>query len=90
MRLERLHKVGSVSINVIFSLKLRDYGPKGNILDHNGIIIFWFIILLHPIRRKMFIGLQNGYGQDTADTLVSVEYENTIIPVSNVVFIVQD
>ena len=39
-----------VSRNDIFGLKWIIYGPKGNILDYWGIIIFWFIIPLYPIK----------------------------------------
>ena len=34
----------SVSRNAIFSLKWRHYGPKGDILDYLGTVLFWFNI----------------------------------------------
>ena len=33
---------GSVEINGIFGLKCINYGPKWDILDYWGTIIFWF------------------------------------------------
>ena len=50
MRLVSLQMRGSVAINGIFGLKWRDCGLKGDILDYQGIFIFWFIILLHCLR----------------------------------------
>ena len=42
--------VDPVARNGIFSLKWRHYGPKRDILVYWGILIFWFIILLYPIK----------------------------------------
>ena len=40
MRLESLQMRGSVEINKIFSLNWRCYGPKRDILDYWGTLIF--------------------------------------------------
>ena len=58
MRLLSLNMIWSVAINGTFRLKWRHYGQKGHILDYRGTLIFWFIILLYPIKGYKFIGLK--------------------------------
>ena len=41
---------GVVTRNGIFRPKWRNYGPTGDILDYQGTLIFWFIIILYPIK----------------------------------------
>ena len=45
MRLVSLHMRGGVAINDIFSLKWRYYGPKRDILDYWGTLIFFCPII---------------------------------------------
>ena len=49
MRLVRLHMRGSITRNFNFGLKWMHCGPKGDILDYFGQLIFWFVILLYLI-----------------------------------------
>ena len=58
MRLVILKMRGSVSINGIFTLRWRHYGPNGDILDYWRMLIFWFVILLYPEKGYKFIGLK--------------------------------
>ena len=41
---------GGVAINGIFRFKWRHYGPKVDILEYWGMTMFWFILLLYPIK----------------------------------------
>ena len=75
-----------VARNGILSLKLRYYGPNGDNLDYWGIITFWFIILLYPIKGWIFIVSKQWICEDYTVTMVPVE--NTILVIT-VVFIVQ-
>ena len=50
MGLLRLQMRWSLAINGIFWLKWIYYGIKGGIFDYWWILIFWFIILLYPIK----------------------------------------
>ena len=76
----------TVARNDIFSLKWRHYGPKGDILDYWGTLIFLFIIPLYTIKGLKLIGLKQLIWEYSAGTMVSVE--NTI-PVNTTVLIVK-
>ena len=60
MCLVRLHIIGSVAINVIFSLKWIHYCSKEGILDHWG--YSYFRLLLYYIIEK-----DKGYRVETMD-----------------------
>ena len=59
---------------------------KRDILDYWVNLIFWFIILLYPIKGYKFIGLKQWIWENSGGTMKSVE---NAIPVSTTLLIVQ-
>ena len=84
------YDISFVARNNIFSLKWWYYGLKGGILDYCRMIIYFLRSYYILSKDKVLYVSNNGHGQDTANSLVSVEYANTTIPVNTLVFIVQD
>ena len=88
---------GGISINYIFSLIWRYYGPKRDILEYWGTILYCLLSYYILLKDKGLWGLNNGYGKipldqwcqwdNSAGTMVSVE--NAIV-VSTMLLIVRD
>ena len=90
MHLVSLNIRGSVEKNDIFSLKWIYYGQKWGILDYRETLIFCLLSSYILSMDKGLQGLKDGYRQYITDSLTSVEYKNTTIPVNTIIFIVRD
>ena len=67
MRLVSLQMRASITINYIFSLIWRCYGPKQDILDYWGTIIYCLLSYYILLEDKGLKGLNNGYGNITME-----------------------
>ena len=72
MRFVSLQMRVSVARNDILGLKWRYCGPKNDILDYWGILIFLFVILLYPAKGKTIIGLKQCIWEDPTGKMMSV------------------
>ena len=87
MRLVSPHMRGSVAINYIFSIIWRCYGPKRDILDYRGTIIFCLLsyYILRRIKVYRVETMDMGRSHWNNDVI-----ETFLISISTTVLIVRD
>ena len=80
MQLVSIQMRGIIATDFLFILKRRYYGPKEDILDHRGIFLFWYYILLYPfqgymVQRFEIVDMKKT-GYDSIDSVYGITNPN--------------